>query len=493
VRLASVRSRLALWHTAVLAVILVAFAGVAYAFVARAIAARTDASLSDALSDFRAELLAEAGPRASTRRVASEVLSDMRFRTISFAVLDSSGRVVASAVPPPPHPTAAEDSEPPFDPARIRPLVASTPIVGVAAATLPDSEGGYRVALAPVRMPDGRFTVAAATSIHDDAEMLAAARLFAAIAIPAALVLAWIGGWLLARRSLAPMLAIRDATARIGARTLGERVPVVDPDDEVGRLAAVINGLLERLERSFEQQRQFMADASHELRTPVAVVQNEATRALARAGRSTAEYEDALRVVRAAARRLRRIVDDLFLLARADAGELPVRHDPLYLDELVAECAVELRSLAGARGVQIAVEAPGEMPYAGDEALLHRLVVNLLDNAIKHSPRSATVGVRLARSVDERGESYHVEVSNAGAPIPAELAPRIFDRFVRGDAARSREEGDGTDDSDAPTSGAGLGLSIARWIATAHDGTLELIRSDDSGTVFRLCLASRPS
>jgi signal transduction histidine kinase len=305
------------------------------------------------------------------------------------------------------------------------------------------------------------------------------------MAIPAALLLAWIGGWALARRSLAPMVAIREATARIGASTLGERVPIANPHDEVGLLAGVINGLLERLERAFAQQRQFMADASHELRTPVAVVQNEASRALSRAARNSDEYEDALRVVRTAAQRLRRIVDDLFLLARADAGELPVRRDPLYLDEIVAECAREVRSLAEARGARLVIDAPVEAPYTGDEALLHRLVINLLDNAIKHSSLSATVAVRLTHSQGADGRMYCLEVSNPGTPIPAELAPRIFDRFVRGDAARSRPDPDA---AEALTSGAGLGLSIARWIAAAHGATFELVRSDESGTVFRLCL-----
>jgi heavy metal sensor kinase len=346
---------------------------------------------------------------------------------------------------------------------------------------VPDAEGGYRVELTPIDMPDGRFVLTAATSLHDDAEMLGNARLAMGVAIPVALLLAWVGGWLLARRSLAPMVDIREATATISASNLRERVPIANPDDEVGQLATVINGLLDRLEWAFAQQRQFMADASHELRTPVTVVQNEASRALSRRERSAAEYEDALSVVQTAARRLRRIVDDLFLLARADAGELPVARQPLYLDEIVAECGREVRSLAAQRGLELRIEAPDEVPYDGDEALLRRLVINLLDNAIKYSSAGTAIDVRLRRG-DGR---YELEVRNAGPPIPPELREPIFERFIRGDATRTRSA---ADEADTLASGAGLGLSIARWIAAAHGGTLELERSDASGTVFVLSL-----
>ena len=478
----SVRLRLTLWHTVILGALLTAFALAAYVFVTHVVRVRTDASLTDALLDLQMALGAERSEHASTPALAREALSDMRFRTIALVVFDSTAHVVASAIPRPVSASNREEPETPFDPRRL-----STAVANAARSnrprtfTLPDAEGGYRVQLATIEMPDGRFVLAATTPLHQDAELLAAARVAMSVAIPVTLLLAWFGGWLLARRSLAPMIDIRDAAEAISARNLGERVPIANPDDEVGQLATVINGLLDRLERAFAQQRQFMADASHELRTPVAVVQNEAARVLARPARSAADYEDALAVVHAAARRLRRIVDDLFLLARADAGDVPLRREPLYLDEVVADCVREVRSLADARAIDIQRELPNEAPYDGDEALLHRLVINLLDNAIKYSRRGCHVSIRLERS----GGAYRLRVQNTGEPIPAELQSRVFDRFVRGDSARTRLA---IDDPEALTSGAGLGLPIASWIAHAHGGTLELARSDPSGTTFSLTL-----
>ncbi|HEY5060216.1 MAG TPA: HAMP domain-containing protein, partial [Gemmatimonadaceae bacterium] len=294
--IASMRARLTLWHTAVLAVLLTLFAAGAYAFVRYSSRVRTDAAVGDAVNDLVAELNAEHGSGTSTAATAAEVMRELRFRRIAFVVYDSAGRVVASSVPRPPRPDAGEPTEPAFDAARLGTLASAAHITRRVFASIGDSEGGYRAALDPMHFPDGTFVAAAAQSLHDEAETLGEARLAMVVAVPLTLVLAWIGGWLLARRSLAPMVEIREHAARIGASNLGERVPIAAPNDEVGQLAAVINALLGRLERAFSQQRQFMADASHELRTPVTVVQNEASVALSRPNRAAAEYEEALTV-----------------------------------------------------------------------------------------------------------------------------------------------------------------------------------------------------
>jgi two-component system, OmpR family, sensor kinase len=477
----SLRTRLAAWHTSVLALLLVSFATAAYAFVFYATRARTDASVGDAADELGRELIVERRNQATAAAAAEEVLSELQGRSTAFVVYDRAGRIVASRVPRPRQPAPAEETEPSFDAVAFGRTLRGHVVTHRSFVSTARSEGRYRVALVPVRLPDGLFIAAAAQSIEGDAELLRAARVAMLVAIPATLVLAWAGGALLARRSLAPMVAMRENADRISVTSLDDRLPIANPHDEVGQLAAVINELLARLERSFAQQRQFMADASHELRTPVAIIQNEASLAVSR-GRAAAEYEDALLVVLTATRRLRRIVDDLFLLARADAGELPLRRDPVYLDEIVSSVAREVRSLAEARAVDVIIGPLPETPLVGDELLLHRLVLNLLDNAIKYSSTGARVAVRL----DRRGNEYILEVEDTGPGVPAELQGRIFDRFVRADMARSHAD-------DALTSGAGLGLSIAQWVAEAHGGTLELARSDETGTLFVLRLPAAAS
>ena len=474
--LASVRWRLTLWHSLVLAVLLALFAGGAYAFIVRASRERTAASVLDAAGDLQAELLSERQQQRSTEDAAKEVLGELRFRSLVFVIYDARGRVVAASLPRP-RAEPGEEPEPTFDVARLARIVAAEPVAAPRVVTLADPEGGYRAGLAPVTMPEGRFVVAAAASLHEEEEALSKARLAALVAIPLTLLLGALGGSLLARRSLEPMVTMSHRAARIGATNLSERLPIPNPNDEVGRLATVINALLARLERAFAEQRQFMADASHELRTPVAVVQHEASLALSRAGRDAAEYEDSLHVVLDASRRMRRLVDDLFLLARADAGEQPVHREALYLDDVVSECVREVRSLAEARGVCVAVAAMPEAPAMGDEALLHRLVLNLLDNAIKHSPAGTCVDAGL----DARGTEYRLWVQDTGPGIPEDVQPHVFDRFVRADRSRAR-------DADTLTSGAGLGLAIARWIAEAHGGRLMLAHSGPAGSRFELRL-----
>jgi signal transduction histidine kinase len=252
------------------------------------------------------------------------------------------------------------------------------------------------------------------------------------------------------------------------ARRINERNPderlVAPAADELGQLAVSFNALLDRLAAALHQQRQFMADASHELRTPVSVVRSTAQVTLAVETRSSEEYRESLVIVGEEAQRLSKLVDAMFLLSRADAQGVPLRREFLNLDDIVADSARTLRVLANERGVSVSTDGDQEVGFTGDEALLHRMVGNLLDNAIRHAPAGGSVSATVRRASGR----LELRVLNDGPGIKPADHGRIFERFVRIDGL----------------GGAGLGLPIARWIAEAHGGTLGLEGSEPGRTVF---------
>jgi signal transduction histidine kinase len=265
---------------------------------------------------------------------------------------------------------------------------------------------------------------------------------------------------------------------QIGGEDLSGRLPVVNPRDELGRLAATFNELLARLESAMHQQRQFMADASHELRTPVTTTRTAANVALQQPHRDEEDYRKTLGIIEQQAMRLSRIVDDMFTLARADAGTYPVRMQPMYLDEVIEDVAAAARVVASTRHVAIEVQAQSSASFMGDEELIRRLLANLLDNAVRHSPSGSAVRVEL-RSAPA---GYSLVVADRGSGIPAEHRPHIFERFYRVDASRVRGNHDG---------GAGLGLSLARWVVTVHGGDITLSESSEHGSTFSISLPAR--
>ena len=473
----SVRWRLTFWYSLALAAMLGVFAAGSFEVLRRVLDARTDGFLEEARDAFAEELRAERVEKAATAPAIAAALQDFLFRDVVFAVLDSTNRVAGVSAR-----TAARDSvsSPPLDLEALRNRIgrgsASPGIL-----TLRDAEGGYRVAMRPVRLADASYTVVAAQERHRLHEVLEFVGLTYLLAIPILLLLSGAGGYFLAGRALSPVAVMSRRAREISATNLHERLPVENPRDELGDLATVVNGLLARVETSFEQQRRFVADASHELRTPTAIIRAESEIALARETRTEPEYRDALRVVQDAGHRLSRIVDDLFLLARADAGHQPLQSGLLYLDELAADVVRAMQGLAALRSIRLELIPMPESPFIGDAELLGRMLLNLLDNAIKYSPRGAAVSV----SLEKTARGYEIRVADQGPGIPVEAQPHIFERFFRVDKARSRGER-------STTSGAGLGLAIARWVAVAHGGSLELTRSGPGGSEFVAILLTEP-
>ena len=448
--LRSVRVRLTVWYTLILALVLVTFSGISYVLLSRAIRSATDRSLSDMANELAASF--RAAPPARHDR---DPRLDVRFAGREVFLLDGANAIVATSrpsLPPADHDRAAQ---------ALRRGIANVATIDGGA------EGdGLRIVVTPATVGATPRRVAVVQDLDPQADRLEQAELAVLLGIPLALLVAAGGGYLLARKSLAPVLAMSAKARQIGAETLDERIAVADQRDELGFLAMTLNDLLERLQRAFASQRSFMADASHELRTPAAIIKGEADVALSRP-RSAEEYRGSVEVIGKAATKLTRIVDDLFLLARTDAGSYPMQRSRFYLDELLADAVRAVQSLADAKQLAITCRAPRDVVVNGDEELLQRLLLNLLDNAIKFTPNGGSV--LMEATVD--GATCAIRVTDSGAGIAADDQPRIFERFFRSSARR-------------PESGAGLGLPIARWIAELHGGTVRLERSDADGSRF---------
>jgi two-component system, OmpR family, sensor kinase len=464
--LETVRGRLTAWYVSVLAVVLVAFSLGVYAFLAEALHARVDEGLRAVLEIAATSLTHDAAEGQDPADAARSTVAELSNRLQRLAIHDGSGRLLSRSSDEP------EDLQLPGDlgDARVR------------LYTVPEDPGDddmHRVAVWRARIPPAGtpFVIAATQPLEPVEHELHSVRRIMLRAIPVALLAAGLGGWFLARKSLAPVVAMADEARRMGAGDVAGTLPVANPRDELGRLAATFNELLTRLAAAFGRQRQFMADASHELRTPLATLRTAASVALHQPRREEEEYRQALEVVSDQSRRLTRIVEDMFTLARADAGDQPLRRGRLYLDELLADASRAAELLAGPRGVRVAVTALAEAAFDGDEDLLRRMVQNLLDNAVRHSPASSTVEVVLAQAPRE----YRIAISDRGPGIAPEDQPHLFERFFRADPSRSRG-------ADGRGPGAGLGLAIARWIAEAHQGALRLAHSGPDGTTFEITL-----
>src|SRR5688572_32839767 len=474
-RIESVRARLAVFYVVVLGLVLLVVGSVIYVVLARVLYTRIDENVLGGVQIATNSLgndLAEGQDLADAARSTAAELSS---RQQMLAIYDEAGRLLAEG--------GRDD-----DLTIALPAVETIPTDDAMLQTIieeKDDDDRHRLALSRVTIlpHNAKYIVVAGSSLEPTDEELESLRQILAYVVPIALVLAGIGGWFLARQSLSPVATMVERARKMSAENLSGRLPVGNPRDELGRLAETFNDLLGRLEASITTQRQlmatqrqFMADASHELRTPVATTRTAANVALQQTHRDEREYRDTLIIIEQQATRLSRLVDDMFTLARADAGSYPVRRTPMYLDEVIEEVVRAARVLSATKEVVIELETATSAAFTGDEDLVRRLVANLLDNAVRHAPAGSAVRVDL-RSVTQ---GYAITVSDRGPGISSEIQEHIFERFYRGDAARTRSDG-----------GAGLGLALARWIANVHGGDVTLVRSSDEGTTFTAVLPDR--
>ena len=292
------------------------------------------------------------------------------------------------------------------------------------------------------------------------------------LGLPVTVLIAAFAGYHLAKRALAPVNDMAARARAIGAENLGERLPVANSEDEVGRLAVVINDLLARLERSFVAMKRFTSDASHELRTPLTAIRTVGEVGLRNKG-GDADYRETIGSMLEDVGRLTHLVEAMLMLSRADAGRIPVARHSGSVTDLVEEVAAQLNVLAEEKNQSILVSTSGRACASIDPIILRTALVNLLDNAIRYSPPGAQIDI----AVHERESAIEVAVRDHGPGISPEHQQRLFERFYRVDDARSREDG-----------GAGLGLSIAKWAVEAHDGRLEVSSRPGAGSVFTVTL-----
>jgi heavy metal sensor kinase len=455
----SVRVRLTLWYAGALALSLIAFALVIYYAAGNIFHERQDESLRSTAQTVASAYVEEFAETHSVPKAGEVVLAEITFPNRYVQLTDNTGNPIAAS-------------------ANLSGSSITIPATALAEARARGfshtTVNGLRVTVVPLSSDQalGYAAVAEPLSVIEDG--LRELRRDLVWGVFLVLLLASGGGYFLARKSLAPVASMNSQTQRISAENLSARLDVTNSRDELGRLAATINDLLARLENSFKEQQRFIADASHELRTPLAVLRGETEVALGKT-RTAEEYQQSLTLIQDEAERLSRIVEDLFILARQPINtRAALNKERVSLNDAVRDCARAAQVLAMQKGVRLKLENDSpSIALNGDEELIRRMLLNLLDNAVKYTPEGGEISLALAR----QNGSAEIVVSDTGIGIPEAAQPRVFDRFYRVDKARARAMG-----------GAGLGLSIAQWIVEVHGGAISLASTPGHGSTFTVVL-----
>lgn len=459
----SVRVRLTLWYVGAMVVVLAVYVFAVYSFVSRS---ASDALNQQVRQDFTwvyASLYQEPDGMFNLNE-PEQLGSDMPLPWVQVWRGDRSIIVFQNAE------------------ARRRPIPAARAIAGEGIATLETADGErMRVMTARGDFRTERGAVANVRVViqvgRPESPMRAQMRELAVLlflGLPIAVTVAGLGGYAIARRALAPIERMSEHARTITAERLDDRLPVGNPDDEMGRLATVFNQTLGRLEQSFDQMRRFTADVSHQLRTPLTAIRSVGEVGLRAGHRDEAQYRAIIGSMLEEADRLAVLVNRLLTLSRAEMGQGTIAHDRVNLAELAEDVVSHLGVLAEEKRQAISVDANGSPTALADRVVLRQALINLVDNAIKFTPPGGQVHVTVA----ETNGHVLVDVSDSGPGIPPDARARIFDRFYRGD--------------EVAAAGAGLGLSIAKGAVEANGGRLSLLRSDDQGSTFRVTLPSTP-
>lgn len=459
--LKSFRLQLTAWYLFLFTAVFVAFSLFLYGLVSHGLYRRLDDTLSSqaqtAAGLFRDELGESHGDSASAAR---EVITDLNLNNALVAVFEG-GKPLAASGP--------VDNRELLDLAGRAASGESDICATIARAGKFRSS---RLVAHPAAFDGRRFVILVGESLHATREELELLRGVLYVALPLALLIAGAGGFFLATHSLAPLRWMAEQAKTITDKNLNRRLEIGAAHEELTVLADSFNELLSRLDQSFETMRRFVADASHELRTPLSVIRGEADVALGH-DRSAGEYQESLVIIQDEARRLTRLIDDLLNLARADAGHVNLRVEEFYLNELLGDCCRAFQAAANAKQIELQCMCPVDVAFRGDPELIRRLILNLVDNAVRHTPERGRILVELKTASNE----LRILVADTGIGIPPEAAPHVFERFYRGDQARSRQDG-----------GFGLGLAIVKWIAESHQGAVGFTSKPGAGTTFTVLL-----
>jgi two-component system OmpR family sensor kinase len=462
-RLRSIGARLTFWYTGILSLTLLLLGTLAYGLLTYSLSQDLDAALNGVAQAIAAQ--AQKDGRSQLPSDLNEIFR--RFFGFSpahphFEMLDPFGRLQPGGL-----------ASPPEFPLTLEAL--KNALQGVATYETLEGPDHYpvRVLVLPV-LSGGQVSnlVQVGISLENLYNTRRRFVLIMAAVFPLGLLLAGGGGWLLARRALRPVDHMTRAAQRISGEHLEERLQETGTGDELDRLAMTLNEMLSRLDDSFRQVRQFSADASHELQTPLTILKGEIEVAL-RSPRNPEEYRQVLFSSLEEIERISRLVEGLLLLARADSGVLRLDLKPIDLHQLVAGVSAQMQRQAADQGVSLQLDVPEPVTVCGDRDHLTRLILNLIDNAIKYTPAGGRVTLSLRRD----GGQALLGVADTGIGLSAAEQARIFTRFYRAAQARSQRGG-----------GAGLGLCIAQSIAEAHGGKIQVHSSPGQGSTFTAVL-----
>ncbi len=447
----SIRVRLIGWYALVLTVMMVVYAAATFVAVRHEFLEQLDERLHDEFEAAEGRLTRTADGRMTW---SAEERHHGEGEATIYEVWSASGEQIhrsGAAAPLPPAALAATSSSYRYE-------------------TVVANGERWRSLAAPVAIGGHNVVLRVSRSEERVRQELSEVLIVLVLGLPLVVALAGVGGYLLAGRALAPIDHLATEATRITAERLHERLKVPNQHDEIGRLTAVINGTIGRLESSFDQLRRFTADSSHELRTPLAVVRNIGEAAVAER-RSADEYQEAIGSMLEEVDRMSTLVDTLLRLSHGDAGTIRLRREPADLGELARDVVASLSVLAEERQQTIVCEITSGVVISVDRLVIREAVTNVLDNAIKYSPHGATITI----GVERHGDLASVTTSDEGPGIPDEHRERIFHRFFRLDEARSRDAG-----------GTGLGLAIAKWAVETHRGRISVHARPGGGSEFRI-------